>query len=355
LLLVFVAAGCGGGNNQNTGGLVRPPTSIPPSPTPRSTPLPEAPGLPALGSIERPVVILFAATGGEVQNTARQAGNDLEDRLAGEIGITFDVRFVNETEALKAICSGSPTAAWVSAFTYIAAEKQCGAVPVLAVKRGRGARVSIGTTADIVAQSGLTTLSQLRGLTFCRIDGEDDVSWIFPSLLLAGVGVNPITDLKPALDYPDNKAMIRAIYEIKCSAAALPSGEFRDILDQLPGEISTTEKPVSTDDLDNAINVIVPAGDVSLPSNLSNWQGYDTNVIPYEALILSPRIMEDIPKATRDTIIQTIADFFNDRTAGTQRSDRLLSATGVFEVTSASYDAFRTLLTQAKWDMTFTE
>jgi hypothetical protein len=57
----------------------------------------------------------------------------------------------------------------------------------------------------------------------------------------------------------------------------------------------------------------------------------------------------------RDQVTQVIADFFNDRTDGTQRLRALLDATGIMRVGSKQYETFRSTVADSKWNMAFSE
>jgi ABC-type phosphate/phosphonate transport system substrate-binding protein len=352
VLLGLIAAACGGGNSNVPPTHI--PTRIPPTPTERSTPLPDVANAPALGQGDRQITIQFALFGEKANDTTKRAGIELRQSLIGELDLDVNVEFVNENTALKAVCSGAPDAVWVSAFSYVTAQTQCGAVPVLAVKRGRSPQVSIGTTAELIGRSEIGALSELKGKVFCR-SGQQDMftSWVFPSLMIARQGVNPMLDLGAVQDYPDDLAVGRALYENKCAAAALAPDQFDDFLIDLANDLSTDEHPVTTSDLAKALKVLSPAGNTSAPQNEATWSGFGSNVVPYEVLVFPPD--SALPKEMRDQITQAMADFLNDRSSGTQRLRALLDATGIMRVGSKQYDAFRTSVVDAKWDMAFSE
>jgi len=330
------------------------PTRIPPTPTERSTPLPDVPDAPALGREDRRITIQFALFGDKVDDSARRAGIDLRQSLRDELDLDVNIEFVDENTALKAVCSGAPNVVWVSAFSYVAAQTRCEAVPALAVKRGRSPQVSIGTTAEIIGRSEIGALSELKGKVFCRSSKQDlYTGWIFPALMIASQGVNPMLDLGAVQDYPDDLAVGRALYENKCAAAALPPDQFDDFLIDLANTLSTDENLVTASDLSKVLKILSPAGTTSAPSNESTWSGFGPGVIPYEVLVFPPD--SALPKEMRDQITQAIADFLNDRANGTQRLRALLDATGIMRVGSKQYDTFRSTVVNAKWDMTFSE
>jgi hypothetical protein len=349
ILLTLIVTACGGKNSNKRSAF---PTRIPPTPTPRSTPLPEVSPAPELGQGDRQIVIQLALDGDKPDADAKQIAAELQSQLTSDLDLEVSVEFVTENEALKTLCSGAPKAAWVNAFTYGVAQLRCEITPTLAIKRGRTPRVSVGTTAEIVAQSDFTALRQIHDQTFCRSAEQDEfTSWIFPSLLLSSQGVNPMLDIQ-VKDYPDDLALARALYYKQCAAAGLPADELEDLLIDLAGDISTDANPVTSSDLAKAIKVIVPAGNTSAPAASGSWAGFGANVIPYEVLVFPPD--SAIPEALRLEIVKTITDFFEDRADGSQRLSTLLdAATGIVPVDANDYTAFRAMISSAKWNMTF--
>jgi ABC-type phosphate/phosphonate transport system substrate-binding protein len=316
--------------------------------------LPDVPDAASLGQGDRQVTIQFALFGDKASDSAKRAGIELHQTLMEDLDLDVNIEFVDETAALKTVCSGAPNVAWISAFSYVAAQTQCEAVPALAIKRGRSPRVTTGTTAELIGRSEIGALSGLKGKVFCR-SGKQDVftSWVFPTLMMASQGVNPMLDLSSVQDYPDDMALGRALYENKCAAAALAPDQFNDFLIDLANELSTDENPVTTSDLSKVLKIISPAGNTSAPANESSWSGFGSGVIPYEVLVFPPD--SALPKEMRDEITQSIADFLNDRGSGTQRLRSLLDATGIMRVGSKQYDTFRSAVATSKWNMTFGE
>ncbi|MBN1680603.1 MAG: PhnD/SsuA/transferrin family substrate-binding protein [Anaerolineae bacterium] len=330
------------------------------TPTPRSTALPLAADAPTLGDPERPISINFVIPEDDRDSNVIGAKNDLEAYLEDQLDLTVNVGFLeNDSEAIKDVCSGRPTAVWASPFSLVAAEQTCGAVPGLSITRGRSTRETIGTTIEIVAHTDISSLSILSGWIFCRIDAQDVDSWVFPSLLMASEGVNPFIDLGGVQDYPDNEAMLLAIYNGECAAAGMPPGEFDTLVDTLASELTTGENPVTRDDIRNIMCVIRPAADVAFPGNMEAWQGYGRNMIPYEGLIFPPD--SALPPALREQIAESILDFA-DSSQGEGLLRDVLDASQIIKVLPDAsnnyadyYAAFRSTVIQAKWDMTFSE
>lgn len=362
LLLSLLMAGCGGGGGGDATPVRRPPTAIPPTPTARSTALPASEPVAQLGDRNRPLVILFALSGAELDTAAFETTSSLQAYLEDQLNMTVQVDFVDtDTQALDAICGrtvdGLPTAAWISSFTFYAAEQQCGAIPALALTRGTGTRVSIGTTAEIVVRAGFDQINQLAGQTFCRINDQDYTSWVLPSLIFASEGIDTFTHMSAILDFPDSTALVRAIYENECTVAALPPDEFEDILDEVADQVSTENRPIDAEDIADLVRVLTPAGDISLPDNLDSWRGYDPNVMPYSVFVF-PRDTV-IPASMRAQIVEAVTEF-SERSDGEALLPDILNATGFVAVSTGNqpgsrdhYANFRDLLRKANWDMAF--
>jgi hypothetical protein len=355
LLALLIMAGCGSEDGPRKVVL---PTAVPITLTPRSTPLPPVVSAPRVGEGSRQIELRLTLFGDNVPGDARDAANDLEGEFEDALELDINVTFTNETDALEALCSGAPRAAWVSAYTYVKAQQECDAVPVLAVQRGRTPRIVVGETAEIVSRAVIDDFDQLQGLTFCRSADQDYfTAWVYPRLVLPANGIDPTTDLRAVQEYPTLMAMGRALYATDCNVIVLPPGEFDDFIDDLADELNTDSNPISTAILEDVIHVLQSAGEVIFDSDDLDetedgdpFYPFDDGVIPFEVLVFAPDSV--LPEALRAEITDVVEDFLTDRTEGDERLDNLLEATGVMPVTEESYASFGALIRNAGWDMT---
>jgi len=353
MILAMVLTGCGLGGATPTP--TSRPTAIVYTATPRSTPLPEVAQAAPVGDSTRPISILFVLPQNRRDDDVTRAQNALEDHLNSELGLAFEVSFLNnDTEALTELCSGRPAAVWASAFTLIAAERACGAKPGLAEVHGEGRSATVGETAEILIRMDFTNISALAGRVFCRVDEDftsDDylIHWVYPGLVMAAGGVNPTTDLRAVRTFPDEAALVRAIYEGHCTAAAITPGQFQDLVDEVEDELEVR-------DVRDIVKQLLRAEDTRLPADTADWDGYPEGVIPYDGLIFPSD--QTISPTVRAQIINSIADFAESRN-GRGLLEDILDADAVLRVGGDSetdyYAAFRALLTQARWDMAHSE
>lgn len=349
LSLVLVA--CGEADDSHRPRRV--PTRIPPTPTLRSTALPDVPEAPDVGAPERPIVIRIAVPDERKTSAIRQTAQQLAQLLTDELGLVFKIELTDEKSALDALCSGGPVMGWVSAFTYAAARQQCEAIPLLAVKRGRLPTFTIGQSSEIVGRVEIADLSQMAGRTFCRSEAQDmAVSWVLPALLLGASGVNPFVDLEAIRDYPDDPAVILALHAGECDAAAFRPGDFnRALQDAANVRTEPTGEQPGYSDLVAALHVIVPAADTTAPASTPPGTGFPAGILPYEVLVSAPE--SALPQELRESIVERLENFFNDRAEGTSRTKRLLDADGILRVESKDYRPFVTMLEKAGWHMAF--
>ncbi len=344
LLWLFLVA-CGDGDEKNTGPVVRRGPSLPTS-TPLPTPLATvaATAVP-LGDAQRPVVLVVTAPEGNPSSDVEQIGRALETylqaELAEEFGYEFalEIRYVSESGALDALCNGlngSPVAAWTNAFTMHAAHQQCGAVPLLAVQRDE----MVGQTLEIVTRTAINSLTGLTGRRWCRLSADDFTSWIMPSLILSSKGVDPFAGFSSIVEEyedsdADNLAMLKAIYNNDCDAAAFPPGSFEDLVDRL-----ARDEDASVSQVRRSLKLLVEAA-----AGDSLTEDY---IIPYETLVFPSDTM--IPLALRLTITEQMKEFFEDDDTGADRllslfqHDDLPDATGIMDVVLEDYAAFQIMM-----------
>ncbi|MEM6529729.1 MAG: PhnD/SsuA/transferrin family substrate-binding protein [Chloroflexota bacterium] len=232
LLLLFLLAACGGGQDQ-----VIVPTNTP-DPLAFFAPTPISPGQP-----ENPLRIVFVPrtdvttfqpddTGDAADATAvpaaaaltiEQAISALDAELEATSGLAIEILAVaSDAEALNLLCDYNDedrfAAPWLG-----------GPSAVLAIQRGCGEAVFEGVRAgrtrlggQIISASGVG-LRGLSGRTYCRLGRGDFYSWILPSLALDADGINPtsVTDVDDVEQYP---LLLDAVSAGDCAATGVPEG-----------------------------------------------------------------------------------------------------------------------------------
>jgi ABC-type phosphate/phosphonate transport system substrate-binding protein len=263
-LIVSMVVGC---RRAQDSGPARATSTI--TPTPFSTALPAlATNIPT--GIESNPLQMYLQTDATPAERAEAIRVFQEAMLAQANPLYVQVIVVDTpSEALAALCrqEGQTVAiAWLNGIGYMAAKAEnCGA-PILLIERGgeparavaqataeataegtaeptiaptrtpRGGPTatpnpnapSIGLAAQIITARGgnISGLGGLSGSNFCRLSNTDFYSWLAPSLMLKADDIDPLTTFATVTDYPDTTALITAVAERECAAAAIPANTF---------------------------------------------------------------------------------------------------------------------------------
>jgi phosphonate transport system substrate-binding protein len=288
------------------------PTAMPPEPTATAEP-----AMPAVGSAEHPIKVLFVpsvdtgviVSGGDIMKTA----------LESSTGLHFDVSVPTSYAAtIEAMCaSPDDTMGFIPALGYVLANQRCGVeVGATAVRRG----LSWYATMFLVARdSPYQTLADLNGKKWAFPDEASTSGYLYPLSELKDAGVTPGESLS-AGGHPQ---AVLALYNGQADFAtaffsppAMPEGQpawkYGD--NPEPFDLTKTPSEVKTDAagktslwvgdiqiLDARANVITDAPDIMEKTRILKL----SSQIPNDSLSFSP----DFDQALRDKIIQALVDF----------------------------------------------
>jgi phosphonate transport system substrate-binding protein len=174
---------------------------------------------PDLGTEENPIVWAFVPSG-ETERVSAGA-----DAVAGllnqETGFFFDTFVATEyAGVIEAMCSDPVKANMgsLATFAYILAhERGCADAELVSVRFGSAV---YNGQVIVRADSGIETLADLAGKTFCRPDALSTSGWIIPSIELKAAGVDPDTDLAQVVDAGSHDAVVAAVYNGECDAGS---------------------------------------------------------------------------------------------------------------------------------------
>lgn len=317
-----------------------PPTRTPlprPTATPRSTPLPEVELPVLLGTEDKPISLLFviALPDSGQEDAIDTLQTQLTDLLGENLAVQLNL-LASPREALDAICNGEPALLWVDAFTYIAAERDCDASPVLGVRQSQAVGAN-GVGFDFVYDRRLlgnaATPQQLANQTLCRIAGDDSpVNWIYPSLALRAAGVDPILDVRGIVEVANAQALVKAIFDEECIAGAIPN----DDLDTLVRRLQSANPPIEINTDAAALDVVV------MQEDNESWPE-----VPHSVLIASPDFV--LPSAFRSLIVEALQELID--TDEDEALQELVPYQQLVARASSDYADFRAWLQAARWRM----
>jgi phosphonate transport system substrate-binding protein len=178
-----------------------------------------APAEPELGTEENPIVWAVVPSG-ETERVV--TGFESVAALIQEAtGLYIQPLVATEyAGVIEAMCSDPPQAQMgsLATFAYIlASERGCAEAELVAVRFGSATyNGQIFTRVD----SGINSVSDLAGKTFCRSDPLSTSGWIIPSITMRANGVEPDTDLAQIVDAGSHDAAVAGVYNGDCDAGS---------------------------------------------------------------------------------------------------------------------------------------
>lgn len=372
-MMVLLVA-CGGGGEQAT-----PTASFTPRPsataTLRNTPLPEVPTPLPVGAEEKPIKLAVIT---EANNATRTLMRDLGETFTDETsnfklgyydGLTVEFTLVNNPqEALNTLCGTTDTAVVVDFFTFIAAERRCGAIPAYQIQRDE----QMGDSFEIIVRSDrIGSLRQLvradssqRNFNFCTMSRTGVSEFIYPAIafralaqhpdiesitptidLLNASTINVITDNVDGEPFADERELLQALEgggsTRRCESAVLPTGKFDEILEEMAEAEEEFDFPIELFRVRDGNFAFTNDPEQAIPNP---WLE-----IPYEVLVFPPDTL--LPAYLRDEMLRVVGVLKEDDESPYRDLKDLLNADELIEVDAEFYNDYRTYLQNAGWDM----
>jgi len=212
------------------------PVAVAPTPEPPPPPtcdrLPNAitPTAGELGSADKPIVITFVPSGDTGKITT--AGTEIADCLTKMTGLTYKIEVGTSFRAsADAMGANKAQVGFLNTFTVLLAEKLYGIVPIMAVVRTyqtnevdpdkdlAGTKVTFYKAQFIAnVNSGINTLADLKGKSFCFVDPASTSGYIIPRMILMQNGIDPDKDLASSQNAGSHNNVAIAVYNGDCDA-----------------------------------------------------------------------------------------------------------------------------------------
>ncbi|MFN2236707.1 MAG: phosphate/phosphite/phosphonate ABC transporter substrate-binding protein [Anaerolineales bacterium] len=172
-----------------------------------------------LGTEENPIIWAVVPSG-ETERVV-SGFEEVAGMLYDETGLVIQPLVATEyAGVIEALCSDPPKAqmASLATFSYIlAAEKGCAEAALVSVRYGSAV---YNGQIFVRADSGINSLEDLAGKTFCRPDPLSTSGWIIPSITLKAAGIDPDTDLAEVVDAGSHDASVAGVYNGDCDAGS---------------------------------------------------------------------------------------------------------------------------------------
>jgi phosphonate transport system substrate-binding protein len=172
-----------------------------------------------LGTEDNPIIWVVVPSGETERVTA--GFESVSNLLTEETDLYFEPLVATEyAGAIEALCSDPAEAhiASLATFAYVlAADRDCAEAAMLSVRFGSP---TYNGQFLVHADSGLQSLEDLNGKTFCRPDPLSTSGWVIPSIMLRGAGVDPDTGLAQIVDAGSHDGVAAAVYNGDCDVGA---------------------------------------------------------------------------------------------------------------------------------------
>jgi len=197
-----------------------------------------------LGTADNPLVFSFVPSADA--GTVLASATAITDRLSALSGLTFKPEVpTSYVASVEAMCAGEAQIGALATFAYVlASSRDCAEVALVSVRSG-----SSTYTGQIVtkADSGIKTIADLKGKTFCRPDATSTSGWIMPSLLLKANGLDPDKDLAEIKDAGGHDKVVQAVYDGECDAGA-SFGDARSLIAEAHPDVNEVVVVIATTD-----------------------------------------------------------------------------------------------------------
>ena len=172
-----------------------------------------------LGTEENPIIWAFVPSG-EMERVAAGA-QSVADLLHDKTGLYFTTNVATEyAGVIEALSSDPPEAQMASLATFayvLAADRGVAEAALVSVRFGTP---TYNGQIIVRADSGISSVKDLRGKSFGRVDPLSTSSWIIPMLTMRAAGINPETDLDEIVDAGSHDSVVAAVYNGDVDAGA---------------------------------------------------------------------------------------------------------------------------------------
>ena len=270
-------------------------------------------GTPKLGTADNPIVMSFVPSGDTQEIIA--SGDSIAQMMTDKTGLTVKAEVGTDFAATReAMCASKAQIGWLNTFNYVLAHEKCGVDAQLVTVR-------FGSTSYkgqiiVRADSGITTLADLKGKVMCWVDPNSTSGYIIPRIMLMANGINPDTDFSRTVEAGSHNNVVIQVYNGECDAGAT----FVD-----------ARSSVEADYPDVMDKVAVLATTPDIPNDNVSF-------------------ITDMPADMRDQLVTALLDISASE-EGKAALNTLYSIDGLEKADDTFYDAFRADLSKAGIDI----
>jgi phosphonate transport system substrate-binding protein len=266
-------------------------------------------GTPKLGTADNPIVMSFVPSGDTQEIIA--SGDEIATMVSDKTGLVISANVGTDFAAVReAMGADKAQIGWLNTFNYVLAHEKYGVDVALVTVR-------FGTTTYkgqiiVRADSGITTLADLKGKVMCWVDPNSTSGYIIPRIYLKANGIDPDTDFSKQVEAGSHNNVVIQVYNGDCDAGAT----FVDARSSVEADFP---------DVMEKVVVLATTGDI--PND-----GVD--------------FVKDFPADMRDQIVTALLDIASTD-EGKNALNTLYSIEGLQKADDSFYDGFRADLSKA--------
>jgi len=230
--------------------------ATPTIPPPNCAKLPNMPTVAAgdLGSPGNPIVMTFVPSGDVAVIT--KAGTEIADCLSELTGLTYQIEVGTSFAAsIEAMGAGKAQIGFLNTFSILLAQDKYDIEVALVALRNYKGKLENYYQGQFIANkaSGVKSIADLKGKTFCFVDPNSTSGYIIPRIVLKANGIDPDKDLKATQNAGSHDNVAIAVYKGDCDAGSTfvdvrtdsaPIKEnYPDILDKVDAFFLTDDIP----------------------------------------------------------------------------------------------------------------
>jgi phosphonate transport system substrate-binding protein len=205
-------------------------------------------GEPKLGTEDNPIVMSFVPSGDTQEIIA--SGDQLAEMITEKTGLEIVANVGTDFAAVReAMGAGKAHIGWLNTFNYVLANEKYGVDVGLVTER-------FGSTSykgqfNVRADSGITTLEDIKGKVMCWVDPNSTSGYIIPRIMLAANGIDPDADFSQTIEAGSHNNSITAVYNGDCDVGVSYADARSSIEDDFPDVKEVVAVLATTTDIPN--------------------------------------------------------------------------------------------------------